>query len=83
MSKSVDEIRDEVITIIARVCAVPTAQIQETDQIDTLSADSIQLFELLLAFEKFYEIETAYDDVLALETVGDIIAYVRRVVYKQ
>ncbi len=83
MSTSADEINDEVKTIIARVCTIPKETIKDSDLIDSLSADSIQLFELLLAFEKFYEIEAAYDDVLKLETVGDIVAYVSRVVYKQ
>lgn len=83
MIKSESEISDEVYIVIAQICGMPKETIRETDLIDTLSADSIQLFELLLAFEKKYGIEAVYDDVLQLETVGDITSYVTRVVYKK
>jgi acyl carrier protein len=49
--------------------------------IDELSHDSIQLFELLIAFEKKYAVEALYDDVVKLRTVHDIICYIGRVKY--
>ncbi|QQR64559.1 acyl carrier protein [Candidatus Kaiserbacteria bacterium] len=60
-------------------CHVDT--IDETHLIAELSEDSIQLFELLLAFERKYAVQTSYEDVLTLNTVGDIAQYVGRAKY--
>lgn len=81
MQKNLSEIEEEVLGIIASVLNNLSSEIKKTDSINDLSHDSIQLFELLVAFEKFYAIEAAYEDVMKLETVGDIVSYVQRVIY--
>jgi acyl carrier protein len=82
MSKTNLEIEQEVLQVIAQALNTDVTSIALTDHINDLSNDSIQLFELLVAFEKHYALEAAYEDVLTLETVADIVAYVRRIVYK-
>ncbi len=72
-------IKDEVIQLIANTLSISPQSITEASGIADLSADSIQLFELLLAFERTYRIETSYDDIMGLRTVGDIILYITRV----
>ena len=79
--KSRDEIFTEVVSVIATALNRPAEGMSEESKIAELSADSIQLFELLLAFEKHYEMETAYDDVVNLHTIGDIIDYLLRAKY--
>ncbi len=79
--KSHEDIRQEVYDVIARALRIDSGGITEASVVADLSADSIQLFELLLAFEKHYEIETSYDDVVRLHTVDDIIKYVARIKY--
>ncbi len=66
---------EEAVTIIGETLHVPKETITEKQSINSLSEDSIRLFELLLAFEKKYHIKTTYEDVINLETVGDIVAY--------
>src|SRR6185436_5870216 len=40
-----------------------------------LTADSIQLFELILLFEKEFSLAVTYDDLIRIETVQDTIDY--------
>jgi acyl carrier protein len=79
--KTLDAVREEAYAVIAEALNISAVTIRDDALVADLSADSIQLFELLLAFERFYEIETAYDDVVRLHTVGDIVEYIGRVKY--
>lgn len=55
--------------------AIEALKITDLTKIKDLSEDSIQLFELLIAFEDKYNFQIGYDDVLNLQTVGDIVVY--------
>lgn len=44
---------------------------------DDLGADSLDLFELVLAFEEEYGIEIPSDELDNIETVGDVLEYIR------
>ena len=79
--KNPEEISHEVKTIISDSLSIPFEQVSELSAIADLSADSIQLFELLLAFEKFYHVETSYEDIVHLNTVHDVVQYVTKVKY--
>lgn len=79
--KPYSDIIAEVKLLIAETLGRDVTTIHESHAIAELSQDSIQLFELLLAFERQYAIETSYEDVLTLNTVGDIATYVGRVKY--
>lgn len=46
---------------------------EETSFKDDLGADSLDLFELVMAFEEEFEIEMPQDDLENIETVGDVI----------
>lgn len=74
--KSYEEISREVTDIIARKLGLTTDDISHHSIISHLTRDSIQLFELLLAFEQHYKLETAYADVVQINTVGDAVKYV-------
>lgn len=82
MGKATIEIEKEVRALIATVLKVPEEKVVATKSIADLSEDSIKLFELLLAFEKHYKMETVYEDIISLETVQDIIDYIARAVYR-
>jgi acyl carrier protein len=79
-TKTREEITIEVIGLIERELGV--SGIEESHNIGDLSKDSIQLFELLLALQAFYEVEVLYEDIVNLNTVEDIIQYVSRVKYQ-
>lgn len=47
-------------------------------KIEDLAEDSIELFGLISSFEKEFQLEASYEDLLDIETVGDIVAYLRQ-----
>ena len=49
----------------------------ETSFKDDLGADSLDLFELIMALEEEYSIEIPSDDLAELATVGDVIEYLK------
>ena len=44
---------------------------------DDLDADSLDLFELVMALEEEYDVEIPSDDLAELTTVGDVINYLK------
>jgi acyl carrier protein len=44
---------------------------------DDLGADSLDLFELVMALEEKYEIEIPSDDLVELTTVGSVMKYLK------
>ena len=44
---------------------------------DDLDADSLDLFELVMALEEEYDVEIQSDDLAELNTVGDVINYLK------
>ena len=50
---------------------------EETSFKDDLDADSLDLFELVMAFEEAYTVEIPSEDLEKLETVGDVMDYIR------
>lgn len=63
------------LQIIADVVETPREKITLQSKIEDLTSDSIQLFELILAFEREFKAEADYTDLMAIETVADIITY--------
>ena len=49
----------------------------ETSFKDDLGADSLDLFELVMALEDEYNIEIPAEDLTELATVGDVIEYLK------
>ena len=50
---------------------------KEASFIDDLGADSLDIVELVMAFEEKFSIEIPDEDVEKLRTVGDAIAYIQ------
>lgn len=44
---------------------------------EDLDADSLDLFELVMALEEEYDVEIPSDDLAELSTVGDVINYLK------
>jgi acyl carrier protein len=75
--KNLEQCLVEVIEIFSKQLNKPKEQINEQDTIADLADDSIQLFELLTAFENHYQLRASYADVINLETVLDVAKYVQ------
>ncbi len=71
---------EKVKEIIAEQLSVDASEIDENTSFkDDLGADSLDLFELVMAFEEEYDIELPPDDLESINTVGDIIEMMKRV----
>ena len=63
--------------IVSENLGVDSAQITEGSSFkDDLGADSLDLFELVMALEDEYEIEIPTEDLEQIATVGDVINYI-------
>ena len=49
---------------------------EETSFKDVLGADSLDLFELVMALEEEYDVEIPTEDLEQIATVGDVISYI-------
>ena len=64
--------------IIAEVLNVDEEEItMETTFVDDLGADSLDLFELVMALEDEYNVEIPAEELTDLNTVGDVIEYLK------
>lgn len=64
--------------LIAEQLNAETADITaETSFKDDLGADSLDLFELIMAMEEKFEIEIPSDDLSKMETVGSVMDYLK------
>lgn len=71
--------KDEIIELIAETLDVPTEKLNEkTNLVKDLEVESLDLVDLVAAFEEKFEIEIADKDIKNLQTVGDIIAYAEK-----
>ena len=50
----------------------------ETSFKDDLGADSLDLFELVMALEEEYDLEIPTEELTDLETIGDVMNYLRK-----
>ena len=64
--------------IIAEQLSVDESEIAlETSFKDDLGADSLDLFELVMALQEEYDVEIPSDDLTELNTVEDVINYLK------
>lgn len=69
---------EEIKTIVAENLGVEEDSItMESSFKDDLKADSLDLFEMVMALEESYGIEIPTDDLGQLETVADVIDYIQ------
>ena len=68
---------EKVINIIAEQLGVNKDQVnEETDIANDLGADSLDIAELMIAFEEAFEINITEDPAEKIATVGQVIKYV-------
>ena len=48
---------------------------EETSFKEGLGADSLDLFEMVMAFEEAFEVEIPSEDLEQIQTVGDVVKY--------
>ncbi|HJC62989.1 MAG TPA: acyl carrier protein [Candidatus Blautia merdavium] len=67
--------------IIAEVLNVDTEEVTpETTFVDDLGADSLDVFQIMMGIEEEFDIEVPADEVEQLESVGDAVELIKRLV---
>ncbi|MCM1043932.1 MAG: acyl carrier protein [Candidatus Gastranaerophilales bacterium] len=68
---------EKIQEMIAESLGVDKEQVVESASFaDDLSADSLDLFELAMAFEEEFQVEIPAEDLEKLRTVGDVVQYI-------
>lgn len=63
--------------LVAENLGVDEADITETSSFkEDLGADSLDLFEMVMAFEEAFEVEIPSEDLEQITTVGDVVKYI-------
>ncbi len=71
------EISSKVVEIIAEKLSVDTAEVVETANFtNDLGADSLDTVELIMEFEKVFEIQIPDEEAEKIQTVGDAVTYI-------
>ncbi len=72
-------VAEKVTDIIVEQLGVDAAEVKsEAHFINDLGADSLDTVELIMEFEKEFEIEIPDEDAEKIQTVGDAISYVEK-----
>jgi len=73
------DVEQKVKEIICEQLSVEESEVvREASFIETLNADSLDIVELIMAFEEAFEIEIPDDDAEKIRTVGDAIDYITK-----
>ena len=68
---------EKIIELTADTLGANAAEITaETSFMDDLHADSLDLFEMVMAFEEAVEVEIPSEDLEQITTVGDVVKYI-------
>lgn len=69
---------DKIKKIMEEQLSLDGADITEASSFkDDLGVDSLDLFELVMAFEEEFGVEIPTEDLEGIKTVGDVIAYMK------
>jgi len=72
-----EQVEKDVKSIIVEQLGVDEAQVDKTAVfVDDLGADSLDIVELVMAFEEKFGMEVPDEDAEKMKTVGDAIAYI-------
>ncbi len=73
-----EEMLEKVIAIVAEQLSIDESELSaETNFKDDLGADSLDLFELVMAFEEEYDMEIPSEDLEKLTTIGAVVEYLK------
>lgn len=83
-SKPIGSIQDRVYRIVSQQLGVPLQQIQPQSRfVADLKADSLDLVELVMAFEEEFGVEMSDSDCAGLTTVGQTVTYLQQLTAKK
>ncbi len=69
-----DQIRKDVIEILAKLIDINTAEVADTDRLrEDLGLDSLQSMELMSRISDQYELDLEVEDVMDVQTIGEVV----------
>lgn len=78
MRKDIEMMLEKMKKIIADQLNVEESEVQLSSNFkEDLGADSLDLFELVMALEEEYDVEIPAEDLNQMETVEDVIKYLK------
>ncbi|MDD2766508.1 MAG: phosphopantetheine-binding protein [Candidatus Moranbacteria bacterium] len=78
MENNDETTESRVLAIVSRVFNKPLKDLDFSLRIDDLAEDSIAMFSLITAFEEAFHLEANYIDLINIETLGDIVTYLKK-----
>jgi acyl carrier protein len=73
-----DRIFNQISTIIGEQLGLDTGGLtEESDFIEDLGADSLDIVELIMELEEEFELEIPDEDAEQIATIGDAVQYIR------
>ncbi len=72
------EIADRVKAIIVETLSVDEGSVTETATFADLGADSLDTVDIIMKFEKEFDVKISDDEAQKIATVGDAIAFVEK-----
>lgn len=71
---TVEQIRTDLLDILSKLAGLEVDQIKNDDRLrEDLGLDSLQSMELLSRISDKYELDLEVEDVMDVETVGDVV----------
>ncbi len=71
------KLRQEIISIIVDTLEVEEATLNDNTRFVDLDADSLDLVNLVVAFEDKYKLEIPDNEIKNLQTIKDVIEYIK------
>ena len=73
------DVEQKVREIICEQLSVEESEVKrEASFVETLNADSLDIVELIMAFEEAFDIEIPDEDAEKIRTVGDAVDYIEK-----
>ena len=69
-----------VMSVIAEQLGVPAESLSAETAFADLNADSLELFQIIMALEEKFEIEFDNDRAESIKLVGDVLDYIKELV---
>lgn len=78
------DVSKRVKEILAEECAVELALLEDAARLEDVGISSVDMVQVIFAIEEEYDVSIGEDDMdLQLDTVGEVVAAIQRVVAKQ
>ena len=75
-----ENLTNQICAAIAKQLRKPVAEVTVNKKLkDDLNADSLDLVELMMNLEEEYHITIADDDLVKMQTIGDVVNYITKV----